>query len=358
MFLDYMETRLGSSIPASGDTEHRFDCPMHGCGDTRHRLYYHHIKKLMHCYNCGYSANEVKFVMDLEGVTKEKAEEIHKEWSEGEALPEAPYERLSEKLYHLSLADLPKQRHSLPKEYKTVLPLGSLKSRESYEYLLSRRVVDSQIIKHRFGYCPYGEYANRVVLPTIEVSNWVKYEEVVAYWQARSIYKAIGAKKTDESGNKVSTGLKVKNPQGNLVTVDKADVVFNLDFAMGMGYTWIVLGEGIFDALCAGVNNGENGAALMGKELSEPQEEKILRYVSNGHPVLKTKLEYVFIMLDSDAYEWQIKMAEKLSTKVDTFVCKIPYGDPNECGNEICQQVLLEAERYTPFFKIRSKLVK
>ena len=147
---------------------------------------------------------------------------------------------------------------SLPEEFLTLTSRKSTPlSLSARAYLRSRGVSYDDILWWKIGYCPDGEYAGRVVVPSFDL------EGEVNFFIARN-YK--------------DSFHKYKNPKAT------KDLIFNelyLDWNKD-----IVLVEGVFDAIVAG-----NAIPLLGSTLREDSRtfQKIVQNCSK-----------VFVALDAD----------------------------------------------------------
>src|SRR5690606_20821036 len=130
-------------------------------------------------------------------------------------------------------------------------------------------------------------------------------EDKPIYWMARAITNEVKPK--------------AFNPVGGVNTINKSDVIFNLNNAKKSGV--VVINEGVFDATTV----GDYGVALFGKTLSVKQLVQLI----------KADLDAVYVMLDPDAIDDAIKMAMLLSKHIkNTFLCNLKGGDPNEVGRK------------------------
>jgi len=137
-------------------------------------------------------------------------------------------------------------------------------------YLQKRDITKSDILKWKIGYCPSGQYAKRVIIPSFGLSGYVNY------FVARSY---------DNSWRKYL------NPSAN------KDIVFN-----HLMIDWeepVMIVEGIFDAIVA----GDNSVPILGSNLSE---NSVLfgEIVKHQTPV--------YIALDHDAKKKENRLIEKL----------------------------------------------
>jgi DNA primase len=192
-------------------------------------------------------------------------------------------------------------------------------------------LTERQIALHGVGYCPEGEttlpdgrktyLSNRLFVQVFDENN------SPIYWVARALFKDMKPK--------------VFNPVGGANTINKADVIFNLNNAIKTGV--IVLSEGVFDAITV----GDSGTALLGKTMSVYQ---LLLLIKSG-------VDTIYLLLDPDAIESELKLADLLSKHIkNVYLCSTVGGDPNEVGRKGCLQALKSAERYSKLTALKYKL--
>ena len=169
----------------------------------------------------------------------------------------------------------------LPKDYiflgKNNLPHSSLPARH---YLAKRGITMDEILFWKIGYCPWGEYKDRIVIPSFNKNGDPNF------FVSRT-YK--------------SSWAKYKNPN-----VSK-DIIFNelyLDFKQE-----IVLVEGVFDAIVA----GENAVPILGSTLKE--QSKLFQSIVHNDTA-------VYFALDPDADSKAYKIMQKL-LQYDVDVYKV-----------------------------------
>ena len=174
------------------------------------------------------------------------------------------------------------QKISLPEEF---ICLGNknlpISAKAPLRYLKKRGITKKDIVKWKIGYCPVGQYKNRIIVPSFDDNGYCNYFIARAY--------------TDD-------WLKYKNPPAT------KDIIFN-----DLYVDWskeLTLVEGVFDAIKA-----ENAIPLLGSTLSE-----------NSHLFKKLAQinKPVFLALDADADFKTAKLVELLlqynieTYKIDT----------------------------------------
>lgn len=139
------------------------------------------------------------------------------------------------------------------------------------QYLYDRGIGDDIIKKYEIGYCPYGKYKGRVIVPSRDEFNNINFFVARAY-----------------EDNK----LKYLNPQA-----DKTKLVFNEDKINWDSTIYLV--EGVFDHIVV-----PNSIPMLGKFITTKLFDK-LQEKANG---------YVVILLDDDAYEDAVNLYKKLNS--------------------------------------------
>ena len=188
------------------------------------------------------------------------------------------------------------QTFSLPEEFVSLvnksLPFSSLPARK---YLKDRGVTKEDIIYWKIGYCPYGDYASRVVVPSFNLDGRVNYFVSRSY---------------------IDDWRKHMNPP-----VKRSEIVFNhlyLDFGQDL-----VITEGVFDAIVA----GKNSVPILGSTLKE--DSKLFQeIIKNDTPV--------YLALDPDAEKKAARLiSDLLKYEIELYKIDItPFDDVNEMGRE------------------------
>jgi len=181
---------------------------------------------------------------------------------------------------------------ALPKEYTPFIDNpSSLMARHAYAYLKRRGVTKEDMIKYHMGYCESGEYKNMVIIPSYDaVGN-------LNYFTARSFEK--------------EPFRKYKNP-----SVSRDIVPFE------MFINWnspLVLCEGPFDAIAI----KRNAIPLLGKNIQTNLMKKIV----------SSKVEKIYIALDSDAIKSSLKFCEKFMNEgKEVHLLEMDDKDPSDLG--------------------------
>jgi len=181
------------------------------------------------------------------------------------------------------------QRVSLPDEFRTLARKNlSPATRPVLNYLQARGIGKDEILKWKIGYCPSGEYAGRILIPSFDMDGYVNYFIARAYDGA---------------------WMRYKNPPAS------RDIVFNelyLDWDED-----IIIVEGVFDAIVAG-----NAVPILGSTLNH-NTTLFARLVKES--------PRVYIALDSDASYKERKIIKSL-LQYDMEVYKIDTSGIEDIG--------------------------
>jgi len=185
-----------------------------------------------------------------------------------------------------------KNNLALPKEYTPFIDNPtSLMARHAYTYLKRRGVTQEDMIKYHMGYCENGEYKNMIIIPSYDDKGNLNY------FTARSFEK--------------DPYRKYKNP-----SVSRDIVPFE------MFINWnspLVLCEGPFDAIAI----KRNAIPLLGKNIQTNLMKKIV----------SSKVEKIYIALDSDAIKSSLKFCEKFMNEgKEVHLLEMDDKDPSDLG--------------------------
>ncbi|MNW28283.1 DNA primase [compost metagenome] len=332
MFIDYMEQLLGPSKPNPSHTEFHWDCPF--CTDTRQRFRINTDSLKCFCFNCSWGGNAIGFVQRYQSLKWHEALDIVTFYQDFRPLPQDVFEEVFDGLF-LEGIDLdsldPKKYIELPSDFQLLSSSASLQSKKFRDYAYSRGLTDRQIDIHGLGWCPEGvvKVADRKVnLDRHLFVQTFDEDNKPIYWMSRAIYESIKPK--------------AFNPVGGVNTINKSDVLFNLNNAKKSGV--VVLNEGVFDSTTV----GDYGVAMFGKSLSTKQLIQLL----------KADLDAIYVMLDPDAWEDALKLSLLLSRHIkNVFLCNLKDGDPNEVGKAGCLRALREAEKFDQLTVLKHKLL-
>jgi|TARA_Y100000289_G_C3929071_1_gene155298 DNA primase len=237
-------------------TETLFKCPK--CNHDKLKMSINVDKNAFKCWVCNFSGNKISYLIS------KYAPEHYVQWT-GVA------EELDLSQYEFIFQETPEdieQVVELPREFKTLTGQKSGDKTRALEYLYSRDISDLDILKWKIGYCDFGEYQGRIIIPSFNKSGKLNY------FVARSF---------------VDDWMKYKNPKAS------KNIVFN-----DLSINWdddIVIVEGAFDAV-----RHDNCIPVLGSTLRENHKlfEKICRN--------KTQ---VYLALDEDAKVKELGIAKK-----------------------------------------------
>ena len=183
---------------------------------------------------------------------------------------------------------------SLPREYQSLSSKSkSLFYKHAIKFLKQRRINETDIKKHKMGFCDDGVYQNRIIIPSYDENG------ILNYFVGRSF---------------MGGGMKYKNPN-----VSRDIVPF--DGFIAWSYP-IVLCEGVFDAISIRTN-----AIPM---LSKKPSNSLLR------KIFEKQVKTIYIALDNDAKKDAYNLSEFFKDfGIDTKVVNLPKNeDPNDLGFE------------------------
>lgn len=279
--------------------EHLFHCPK--CKHHKKKLSVNFDKNVFKCWICDYLGKDIGKLVYSYGKPEHKSE-----WKKITGTVD---------FSELDKEEVEKVYVSLPKEFKTlsgakVNPL-SIPARN---YLKERNLTRDDLVWWKIGYCPDGEYKQRVIIPSFDL------EGNLNYFIARSYTKG--------------TWQKYKNPPAS------KDFIFNELFL-----DWnedVVIVEGVFDAIVAG-----NAIPLLGSTLRE--NSYIFQKIVN-------KCNKVYIALDQDAREKESKIS-KLLMGYGVEVYRINTSGFSDVG-EMDKQTFLERKNDSEFVTLDDYLLE
>lgn len=271
---------MGSCYHSSDEV--LFFCPK--CKHHKKKLSVNLEKNKFQCWVCGFRGNNVRRLIRRFGSFTDQ-----QEWAKFDNSVEiASFEEAFSMQQETEENVL--QKIDLPEEFKTLCSDNlSLASKPILRFLYQRGVSDADILKWKIGYCPSGEYKERIIIPSFDDDGDVNYFVARTY------------------GN---DWMKYKNPPAS------RDIVFNelyIDFDDDL-----IIVEGVFDAVVAG-----NAVPILGSSLRE------------GSKLIKKIVEHdtpVYIALDPDVEAKAMRLIKKMLT-FDIEVYKIdiaPYDDVGE----------------------------
>ena len=277
---------LGASY-RSGN-EQLFFCPK--CNHHKKKMSINIEKDKFKCWVCDYHGSSIRRLVRRYGNYSHQSA-----WAKFE--PQIEISRFEE-VFFATGEEVQEQIVPLPKEFKPLASaFTSLAAKPARRYLMTRGITKQDILRWKIGYCPSGEYAGRIVVPSFNMSGKVNYFVGRTY-----------------DGN----WKKYMNPQAG------RNIVFNELYVDWQSDLSIV--EGVFDAIVAG-----NAVPILGSSLRE-DSRLIKNVVENDTPV--------YIALDPDAEKKALKLIKKLLTfDIELYKVNIsPYTDVGEMSKDEYQK--------------------
>jgi hypothetical protein len=180
---------------------------------------------------------------------------------------------------------------SLPKELKSLVDNSDIVARHARAYLKSRNIGIDDIIKYNISYCDSGRYANMIIIPSYDENGNLNY------FTGRSFEK--------------DPYVKYRNPETSRDIVP-FELFINWDSPL-------VLCEGPFDAIAI----KRNAIPLLGKNIQQNLMKKIV----------KSKVEKLYIALDTDARKQALKFAEYFMNQgKEVYLVELEGKDPSDMG--------------------------
>ena len=261
----------------TNEEEHQFHCPK--CNHHKLKLSVNIDKGVFKCWICDYSGTKISPLI------RRFAPSYYADWRllEGE---------IDLDKYDTIFADeveVPPQIIDLPENFQTLTGKKTRLKQKPLNYLYSRGFTDTDILNWKIGFCNFGEYQDRVIVPSFDSQG------NVSFFIARSY--------TDD-------WMKYRNPK-----VSK-DIIFN-----DLNVDWdndVILVEGVFDAMKC-----KNAIPLLGSTLRE--NSLLFQKICEKKP-------NVYLALDEDAKGKEFGIAKKLREYgIRTMSIKItPYSDIGE----------------------------
>jgi DNA primase len=191
-----------------------------------------------------------------------------------------------------------KEELVLPKEFISLYQFPKIKDiqikmqmKQALNYLKSRGIGRTDILRYGIGYCPSGNYSGRIIVPSYDDNFNINF------FVSRSIFE--------------EDTLKYKNPKWSKDVIG-FDSFINWD-------EHITLVEGVFDAISARYNT----IPLFGKLMSNLLKEKILL----------RKPPKVIVALDNDARKDALNISSYLvANGINVSIINLEQKDVNEVG--------------------------
>ena len=269
----------------SNDDEHQFSCPK--CNHHKLKLSVNIEKGVFKCWICDYSGTKISPLI------RRYAPAYYADWrSLAGEVDLTKYDTI----FAEHVPD-PPQIIDLPENFQTLTGKKTRLKSRALKYLYARGFTDRDILTWKIGFCDYGEYQDRVIIPSFDDDGNVNF------FVARSY--------TDD-------WMKYKNPK-----VSK-DIIFN-----DLNIDWdddVILAEGVFDAMKC-----KNAVPLLGSTLRE--NSRLFQKICERKPD-------VYLALDEDAKGKEFGIAKKLR-EYGIKVMSIDvsgYSDIGEMPQEVVEQ--------------------
>jgi len=291
--LGSIENLLGKSHKRARDN-YAFNCPF--CNHRKPKLEINMAtneegKNFWECWVCQTRGQSIRSLLKQLKTPREQAAEVLK------YLPKGTYVEYK----GLSIVELPKEFQPLYSASTTSVIANMVR-----KYLYERGLTDNDFIKYGIGYATTGDFGGRVIIPSYSESNQLNFFVARTY-----------------DGNY----FKYKNPEAS------KDIIFFENLI-----NWdqpIILCEGVFDAIAI----RRNAVPILGKSISTSLYKKIIT----------SKLQDIYVALDTDARDKAIEIAEKfLNQGKRVFLIKLPGKDPSEMGFKAFTELIQTAEELDP----------
>ena len=187
--------------------------------------------------------------------------------------------------------DTSKEVVQLPKEYKPLWNGGdSIVKRHALSYLYKRGINDQDILKYDIGYCDFGLYSNRIIIPSYDSDGKLNFFVGRDFYNGKMKYR-------NSPTSKDIIGF---------------DLFINWDEP-------IILCEGVFDAMAF----RRNAIPLFGKTIMDTLMKKII----------ESRVKTIYLGLDNDAIEDAVKITETfINNGIEVRMMNFKEKDPSETG--------------------------
>ena len=187
--------------------------------------------------------------------------------------------------------DTSKEVVQLPKEYKPLWNGGdSIVKRHALSYLYKRGINDQDILKYDIGYCDFGLYSNRIIIPSYDSDGKLNFFVGRDFYNGKMKYR-------NSPTSKDIIGF---------------DLFINWDEP-------IILCEGVFDAMAF----RRNAIPLFGKTVMDTLMKKIIEF----------RVKTIYLGLDNDAIEDAVKITETfINNGIEVRMMNFKEKDPSETG--------------------------
>ena len=204
----------------------------------------------------------------------------------------------------------------LPKEFKNLIGSKNIISRHASAYLKRRNINEDDILKYNIGYCEYGPYADRIVIPSYNSKG------ILNYFTSRTF--------------KEDTFQTYKNPDTSR-NIIPFEMFINWDLP-------VILCEGPFDAIAI----KRNVIPLLGKNIQSNLMKKLV----------SSKVKKIYIALDNDAIKQALKFCEELLNEgKEVYLVELPGKDPSEMGFKEFTKLIQKATPLNQFSLMEKKIM-
>jgi len=283
-----------------------------------------------HSYNCPFCNHhkpklEINFTEDKEGNNPwhcwscdKKGRKLRSLLKQLKATPDqfAQLQKLVKSGYEVQNIEVEEKILELPKEYKNIIGNNGIISRHALAYLKRRNITEDDILKYNIGYCEYGPYADRVVIPSYDSEGKLNYFTSRTF--KKDVYQTY--KNPDTSRN-----------------IIPFELFINWDLP-------IILCEGPFDALAI----KRNVIPLLGKNIQSNLMKKLV----------SSRVKKIYLALDADALKQSLKFCEILLNEgKEVHLIELPGKDPSEMGFEDFTNLIQKSIPLNQFSLMEKKIM-
>ena len=283
-----------------------------------------------HSYNCPFCNHhkpklEINFTDNKNGdnpwhcwACDKKGRKLRSLFKQIKASPEyfSQLKKLVKSGYEVEEIKIEEKILELPKEFKNLIDSKNIISRHASAYLKRRNINKDDILKYNIGYCEYGPYANRIVIPSYNSKG------ILNYFTSRTF--------------KEDTFQTYKNPDTSR-NIIPFEMFINWDLP-------IILCEGPFDAIAI----KRNVIPLLGKNIQSNLMKKLV----------SSKVKKIYIALDTDAIKQALKFCEELLNEgKEVYLVELPGKDPSEMGFKEFTKLVQKATPLNQFSLMEKKIM-
>jgi len=283
-----------------------------------------------HSYNCPFCNHhkpklEINFTDNKNGdnpwhcwACNKKGRKLRSLFKQIKASPEyfSQLKKLVKSGYEVEEIKIEEKILELPKEFKNLIDSKNIISTHASAYLKRRNINKDDILKYNIGYCEYGPYADRIVIPSYNSKG------ILNYFTSRTF--------------KEDTFQTYKNPDTSR-NIIPFEMFINWDLP-------IILCEGPFDAIAI----KRNVIPLLGKNIQSNLMKKLV----------SSKVKKIYIALDTDAIKQALKFCEELLNEgKEVYLVELPGKDPSEMGFKEFTKLVQKATPLNQFSLMEKKIM-